>query len=90
LIQFRTNFEQEVQRFLDEQHVIDSVLIWAPGDRRRGGWRRLFPRFRQIDAKRAILHQVLKERDNEDHSRVCAAMFPRSLAEIIEDELGPT
>src|SRR6202012_1289296 len=30
--------ETEIQRFLDEDERIDAVIVWACGDRRRGGW----------------------------------------------------
>ena len=29
--------EAEIQRFLDEDDRIDTVIVWAPGDHRRGG-----------------------------------------------------
>jgi hypothetical protein len=77
-----TELEAEIQRFLDEDDRIDSVIIWAPGDRSRGGWMRFFPRFRDIPEKRQIVSSLLVEPDDEDKARVIAFMFPRTLASI--------
>jgi hypothetical protein len=81
--------EAEIQRFLDEGDKIDTVIVWAPGDRGRGGWVRFFPRFRDIPDKRRIVSSVLIEPDNEDKGRIIAFMFPRTLKSI-QDEMGGT
>jgi hypothetical protein len=76
------DLESEIQRFLDEDDKIDAVILWAPGDRRRGGWIRFFPRFREIPDKQRMLALVLLEPDEEDHARIIAFWFPRTLAAI--------
>lgn len=77
-----TELETEIQRFLDEDDKIDCVVIWAPGDRRRGGWMRFFPRFRDIPKKRQVISSLLVDPDDEDKARIIAFMFPRTLASI--------
>lgn len=74
--------EAEIQRFIDEDDRIDVVMVWAPGDRRRSGWIRFFPRFRDIPTKRQIVSSVLIEPDEEDQARIIAFMFPRILESI--------
>jgi hypothetical protein len=74
--------ETEIQRFLDEDDRIDTVIVWAPGDRERGGWIRFFPRFRDIPAKRRIISSLLLKPDEEDKARIIAFWFPRTLASI--------
>lgn len=80
--QISAELEDEIQRFLDEDDRIDVVAIWAPGDRRRGGWIRFFPRFREIREKRQIISSVLIEPNAEDQARIIACMFPRTFASI--------
>jgi len=79
------DLEKKVQQFLDEDDRIDAVLLWAPGDRRRGGWMQYFPRFREVTARRRVLATVLQEPDEEDHSRIIAFAFPRTLQSIREE-----
>jgi hypothetical protein len=79
--------ESEIQRFLDEDDRIDAVLIWAPGDRRRGGWTRMFPILRDIPHKRQFLHSVILEPTDEDRARIIAYIFPRTLASIQAEAL---
>lgn len=74
--------ETEIQRFLDEDERVDAVIVWACGDRRRGGWVRFFPRFRDIRAKRQAVSSLVLEPDEEDQARVIAFMFPRTLESI--------
>lgn len=81
--------ETEIQRFLDEDDTIDTVIVWAPGDRRRGGWIRFFPRFRDIPDKRRLVSSVLIEPDDEDKTRIIAFAFPRTL-QSIQDEMRDT
>ena len=74
--------ETEIQRFLDEDDRIDTVIVWAPGDHRRGGSIRFFPRFRDIPAKRQVVSSLLLEPSEEDHARIIAFWFPRTLESI--------
>ena len=78
--------ETEIQRFLDEDDKIDTVIVWAPGDRGRGGWVRFFPRFRDIPDKRRVVSSVLIDPSDEDNARIIAFMFPRTLKSI-QDEM---
>jgi hypothetical protein len=80
--------ETEIQRFLDEDDRIDVVIVWASGDRRRGGWVRFFPRFRDIPEKRGIVSSVLVEPNEEDKARIIAFIFPRTLESIRNEMSG--
>ena len=80
--------ETEIQRFLDEGDRIDVVIVWAPGDRERGGWMRFFPRFRDISKKRQLVSSLLVEPTAEDKARIIAFMFPRTLKSIQEEVTG--
>jgi hypothetical protein len=80
--------ETEIQRFLDEDERIDVVIVWAPGDRGRGGWVRFFPRFRDIPEKRRIVSSILVEPDEEDKARIIAFIFPRTLDSIQKEMSG--
>lgn len=79
--------ESEVQEFLNSTSKIDAVLFWAPGDKRRGSWYRMYPypHSRDISTKSAVLHSVLKSPDDEDHSRIMWNIFPRTIDSILEE-----
>lgn len=80
-----SELELEAQEFLDSTSKIDAILFWAPGDKRRGTWYRMYPRFRDISIKRAVLHAVLRSPDDEDHSRIMWNIFPRTIDSILEE-----
>jgi hypothetical protein len=77
--------ESGAQEFLDGTNKVDVVLLWALGDERRGTWYRMYPRFRDISEKRALLHTVLKSPDEEDRSRIIWTIFPRTIDSILEE-----
>jgi hypothetical protein len=81
--QISTELEVEIQRFLDESDAIDVVAIWAPGDRIRGGWTRLFPRGTELAEKRRAFNAVLEPPDAEDHTRIMRNICPIPLPEIL-------
>jgi len=65
---------------------IDAVIIWSRPDQRRDGWRRLFPRLRDISKKRDALMRFLIEPDSEDRNRPWFQTFARSIADAIGDD----
>jgi len=89
--QISTELEREVQRFLDESDTIDAVAIWAPGDRIRRGWIRLFPRGTEVSEKRRVFHVALKAPNAEDETRIMRNFCPIPLPSLIAkrpDSLG--
>jgi hypothetical protein len=93
-------FEGWVEDFLDASSFppnipeieradkIDAVVVWSRADRRRGGWRRFFPRFRDISAKREVLMRLLIEPDYEDRSRPFAQRYAKSLTDVLGEGLA--
>jgi hypothetical protein len=81
--QISSDLETEIQRFLDESDVIDVVAVWAPGDRVRGGWIRLFPRGTELSEKRRVFNRALRAPDAEDQTRVMRNLCPVPLPTIL-------
>jgi len=81
--QISSELETEIQRFLDESDVIDVVAIWAPGDRVRSGWIRLFPRGTELSEKRRAFNRALRPPDAEDQTRIMRNLCPIPLATIL-------
>lgn len=83
--QISEELEGRIQAFLDATDRIDAVVIWSVADRRRNGWRRFFPRFRELESKRRALAEMLLEPNPEDHSRIMMQRFPRPQEEIMRE-----
>jgi hypothetical protein len=81
--QISSDLETEIQRFVDESDVIDVVAVWAPGDRIRGGWIRLFPRGTELSEKRRAFNRVLRAPDAEDQTRIMRNLCPVPLSTIL-------
>lgn len=64
---------------------IDAVVVWSRTDSRRGGWRRFYPRFRDIAVKREALNRLLVEPDQEDRNRPFVQRYTRSLPDVIAE-----
>jgi hypothetical protein len=79
--------EGEIRRFLDESDTIDVVAIWAPGDRIRGGWIRLFPRGTELSEKRRTFNRALKEPDKEDQTRIMRNLCPMPFPTILKQRM---
>lgn len=83
--QISDELETDIEQFLVETNKIDAVLIWAPGDRRRGGVRRVFPKSRELADKRTAIHLALTEPSEEDEARIMVNLFPRTIQSILEE-----
>jgi hypothetical protein len=91
-------FERWIEQYLDASafdtsefqtelsEKIDVVLVWSRSDTRRNGWRRFYPRLREISSKCSALSRLLVEPDAEDRSRPFLHRFARSIPEVIAME----
>ncbi len=95
--QIGSEFEKWIEDFIDASVFpsaemeaelagkIDAVVVWSRPDQRRNGWRRLFPRFRDLSAKRNALMRLLVEPDEEDRNRPWFQTFARSIRDVVEE-----